>query len=116
MSLENKIEMNYRLLSDMHDDFRERCRMVAPGKTIPADVVGRVKRQFTEIRDRLAEIKAIQQLLRGKYRRLAKRDPLRDKKIEELGFAFKGYYSNFEFNLRTIERLKRKSEQGPGKP
>ncbi len=113
MSLENKIEMNYRFLSDIHDDFRERCRMVAPGKTIPPDVVGRVKRQHKEIRDRLAEIRAVQQLLKGKYRRVVRKDPLRDKKIDELGFAFKSYYSNFEFNLRAIERLKRKSEQEP---
>jgi hypothetical protein len=111
MSLENKIEMDLRFLSDIHDEFRERCRMVAPGKPFPADVVGRVKRQYKEIRDRLTEIRAVQQLLRGKYRRVARKNPLRDKKIDELGFAFKNHYSSFEFNLRAIERLKRMSEQ-----
>ena len=38
---------------------------------------------------------------------------MRDKKIDELGFAFKNYYSSFEFNLRAIERLKKKSEEKP---
>jgi len=116
MSLENKIEMDLRFLSDVHEEFREKCKMVAPGKPFPADVVARVKRQHKEIRDRLAEIRAVQQLLRGKYRRVAKRNPLRDKKIDELGFAFKNHYSSFEFNLRAIERLKRKSEQEERKP
>jgi len=116
MSLENKIEMDLRFLSDVHDEFRERCKMVAPGKPFPGDVVARVKRQHKEVRDRMAEIRAVQQLLRGKYRRVAKRNPLRDKKIDELGFAFKNHYSSFEFNLRAIERLKRKSEQEERKP
>ena len=115
MSLENKVEMDLRFLGDIHDEFREKCKMVAPGKPFPADVVARVKRQYKEIRDRLTEIRAVQQLLKGKYRRVARRDPLRDKKIDELGFAFKNHYSSFEFNLRAIERLKRKSEWEPRK-
>ena len=116
MSLENKMEMNCHFLSDIHDEFRERCKMVAPGRPFPPDVVSRVKRQYKEIRDRLAEIRAIQQMLKGKYRRAARKNPLRDKKIDELGFAFKNHYSSFEFNLRAIERLKRKLEQEPRKP
>jgi len=116
MSLENKLELGVRFLDDIHDEFRERCRMVAPGKPFPGDVVSRVKRQYKEIRDRMAEIRAIQQLLKGKYRQAARKNPVRDKKIDELGFAFKNYYSNFEFNLRTIERLRRKAEQERMKP
>lgn len=116
MSLENKIDMNLRFLSDIHDEFREKCKMVAPGRAFPMDVVARVKRQYKEVRDRFSEIRAVQQLLRGRYRRVAKRNPLRDKKIDELGFAFKNHYSSFEFNLRSIERLKRQAQQEAGKP
>ena len=115
MSLENKIDMSLHFLSDIHDEFREKCKMVAPGRPFPPDVIGRVKRQYKEIRDRMAEIRAVQQLLRGKYRRVAKKNPLRDKKIDELGFAFKNHYSSFEFNLRAIERLKRQAEHEGGK-
>jgi hypothetical protein len=116
MSLENTIDMNCRFLGDIQDEFRDGCKMVGPGKPFPPDVVGRVRRQYKEIRDRLAEIRAVQQLLKGKYRRAARRNPVRDKKIDELGFAFKNYYSSFEFNLRAIERLKRKSEQEERRP
>ncbi len=116
MSLENKIDMNLRFLSDIHDEFREKCKMVTPGRTFPTDVVARVKQQYKEVKDRFAEIRAVQQLLRGRYRRAAKKNPLRDKKIDELGFAFKNHYSSFEFNLRAIERLKRQSQQEVGKP
>jgi hypothetical protein len=111
MSLENRIDMSLHFLSDIHDEFREKCRMVAPGRPFPPDVIARVKRQYKEIRDRMAEIRAVQHLLKGKYRRVAKKNPLRDKKIDELGFAFKNHYSSFEFNLRAIERLKRQGEQ-----
>jgi hypothetical protein len=116
MSLENNIDMSLRFLGDVHDEFRDRCKMVAPGKPFPPDVISQVKRQYREIRDRLAEIRAVQQLLRGKYRRVSKKNPMRDKKIDELGFAFKNYYSSFEFNLRTLQRLKRKSEEEKKKP
>jgi hypothetical protein len=116
MSLENTIDMNCRFLGDIQDEFRDGCKMVGPGKPFPPDVVGRVRRQYKEIRDRLAEIRAVQQLLKGKYRRAARRNPVRDKKIDELGFAFKNYYSSFEFNLRAIERLKKKSEQEARRP
>lgn len=116
MSLENNIDMNCRFLGDIHDEFRDRCKMVAPGKSFPPDVIARVRRQYKEIRDRLAEIRAVQQLLKGKYRRAARKNPLRDKKIDELGFAFKNYYSSFEFNLRAIERLRREPGQEPRKP
>lgn len=116
MSLENKLEMGVRFLDDIHDEFRERCKMVAPGKPFPGDVVSRVKRQYKEIRDRMAEIRAIQQLLRGKYRQAVRKNPVRDKKVDELGFAFKNYYSSFEFNLRAGERLRRKAEQERMKP
>ncbi len=116
MSLENNVDMNCRFLNDIQDEFRERCRMVGPGKPFPPDVVSRVRRQYKEIRDRLAEIRAVQQLLKGKYRRSARRNPVRDKKIDELAFAFKDYYSSFEFNVRAIERLKRASEQEARRP
>lgn len=116
MSLENNVDMNSRFLSDIHDEFRDRCRMVSPEKSFPPDVVSRVKRQYKEIKDRLAEIRAVQQLLKGKYRRTTRKNPLRDKKIEELGFAFKKYYSSFEFNLKAIERLRKKLEEEPRKP
>ncbi|MFQ5843262.1 MAG: hypothetical protein ACE5I8_12595, partial [Thermodesulfobacteriota bacterium] len=56
MSLENNIDMNCRFLGDIHDEFRDRCKMVAPGKPFPPDVIARVRRQYKEIRDRLAEI------------------------------------------------------------
>ena len=45
-SLENNIDINCRFLSDIHDEFRDRCKMVAPGKPFPPDVVGRVRRQY----------------------------------------------------------------------
>jgi len=116
MSLENNIDMNLRFLSDVHDEFREKCKMVAPGKPLPPDVIGVVKRQYREIRDRMTEIRAIQQMLRGKYRRVARRNPVRDKKIDELGFAFKNYYSSFEFNLRALERRRRMLEKEATSP
>jgi hypothetical protein len=61
----------------------------------------------------LTEIKAIEQLLQGKYRQYYHRDSLRDKEIMEFGFIAKNCYSKFEYTMVQIEAMKRLKEQHP---
>jgi hypothetical protein len=58
----------------------------------------------------LTEIKAIEQLLQGKYRQYYHRDSLRDKEIMEFGFISKNCYSKFEYTLLQMEAMKRLKE------
>jgi hypothetical protein len=110
-SLERTIQNNYRYLKGTMEDFQDMCRMVSPERNVPREILVDIREMYKEIRNRLTEIKAIEQLLHGKYRQFYKRDSLRDKEIMEFGFVAKNCYSKFEYTLVQIEAMKRLKEQ-----
>jgi hypothetical protein len=112
-SLEKTIQNNYRYLKERIGDFQEMCRMVSPEKHVPAGIAIDIREIYKEIRNRLTEIKAIEQLLHGKYRQYYRRDSLRDKEIMEFGFIVKNCYSKFEYTMVQIEAIKRLKEHAP---
>jgi hypothetical protein len=111
-SLERTIEMNHHYLEEAIGDLQGMCRIVTPERSVPAGVIVDVRELYKEIQSRLTEIHAIQQLLKGKYHHYARRDPLRDKSLLEMGFIVKTTYSKFENNLKVIlERQKAKERE-----
>jgi hypothetical protein len=120
-SLERTVQNNYHYLKESIKDFQEMCRAVAPEKHVPTAIAVDIREMYKEIRNRLTEIKAIEQLLQGKYRQHYRRDSVRDKEIMEFGFVAKNLYSKFEYTMVQIEAIKRLKEQAPhadhpGKP
>jgi hypothetical protein len=113
LSLEKTIQNDHHFLKETVEDFRELCLMVAPGKNVPSGIVIDIRETYKEIQNRLTEIKAIQQLLQGKYRQYYHRNPLRDKEILEWGFIAKTSYSKFEYNLKLIDEKRKRREKGP---
>lgn len=87
--------------------------MVTPERNVPAGILIDIREMYKEIRNRLTEIKAIEQLLHGKYRQYYRRNSLRDKEIMEFGFIAKNCYSKFEFTIIQIEAMKRLKEKTP---
>ncbi len=112
-SLERTIENNHHYLKESIEDFQEMCRRVSPEKNIPTGITVDIREMYKEIRDRMAEIKAIEQLLQGKYRQYYRRDALRDKEIAEFGFVAKNVYSKFEYTLVQIQAIRRLKEHAP---
>ena len=112
-SLERTIQNNHHYLKESIEEFQEMCRMVTPGRNVPAGIFIDIREMYKEIRNRLTEIKAIQQLLQGKYRQYYRRDSLRDKEIMEFGFIAKNCYSKFEYTIIQIGAMKRLKEQAP---
>lgn len=110
-SLEKTIQHNYSHLKEMVEDFKALCLVVTPEKHTPQDIIVDIRELYKGIRDHLAEIKAIQQLLQGKYRQYYRRDSLRDKAIMEFGFLTKNLYSKFEYILLQKQALARKKEE-----
>jgi hypothetical protein len=80
---------------------------VSPGKKVPLDIINQIREAYKAIRDRLNEVRAIQQLLQTKYRQYYHRDPVRDKEITEFEFISKNSYSRVEFTLKEIEAKKK---------
>src|SRR4030043_1136743 len=111
--LERTIQNNHHYLKESVEDFQEMCRMVRPEKHGPAGIAIDIREMYKEIRNRLTEIKAIEQLLQGKYRQYYHRDSLRDKEILEFGFIVKNCYSKFEYTMVQIESIKRLKEHAP---
>jgi hypothetical protein len=109
-SLERTIQNNYHYLKETIDDFQEMCRMVTPGRNIPTGILTDIREMYKEMRTRLTEIRAVAQLLQGKYRQYYHRDSLRDKEIMEFGFIVKNCYSKFEYTVMQIEAMKRLRE------
>ena len=114
-SLQKSIESNHQYLKKTIEDFQEKCLMITPEREVPHGMVVDIREIYKEIRDRIKEVKAIQQLLQGKYRQYFRRDPLRDKEIMELGFLAKNCYSKFEYTLMQKKALKKakESEKAP---
>ena len=112
-SLEKTIQNNYHYLKESIKDFQEMCRVVSPEKHIPAGIAVDIREMYKEIRNRLTEIKAIEQLLQGKYRQHYHRDSVRDKEIMEFGFIAKNCYSKFEYTMIQIDAMKRLREHAP---
>lgn len=115
-SLERTIQNDYHFLKEVIEDFQEKCLMVTPERNVPPGIINDIRELYKEIRNRLTEIKAIEQLLLGKYRQYYHRNPLRDKEIMEIGFAAKNCYSKFEYALREIEAKKRLKGEGAISP
>jgi hypothetical protein len=111
--LERTIQNNHHYLKESIEDFQEMCRMVGPEKHVPAGIAIDIRELYKEILSRLKEIKAIEQLLQGKYRQYYHRDSLRDKEILEFGFIAKNCYSKFEYTMVQIEAMKRLKEHAP---
>jgi len=109
-SLERTIQNSYHYLKESIKDFQEMCRVVSPEKHVPAGIAVDIREMYKEIRNRLTEIKAVEQLLQGKYRQHYRRDSVRDKEIMEFGFIAKNCYSKFEYTMVQIEAIKRLKE------
>lgn len=104
-SLQRTIEHNFNYLKEAVENFKGLCQIVTPEKRVPQDVILDIRELYKEIRDRLSEIKAIQQVLQGKYRQYYRRDSIRDKSIVEFGFLVKNLYSKVEYILLQKQAL-----------
>lgn len=114
-SLQKTIEHNFNYLKEAIEDFKGLCMIVTPEKHVPQDIIVDIRELYKEIRDRLGEIKAIQQLLQGKYRQYYRRDSLRDKSIMEFGFLAKNLYSKVEYILLQKQALAHIKEEEASK-
>ena len=110
-SLEKTIQSNHHYLKETVKDFQEMCLMVTPERNVPPEIIVDIREMYKEIRTRLTEIKAIEQVLQGKYRQYYRRDPLRDKEMMEFGFIAKNCYSKFEYILMQKEAQKKARER-----
>ncbi|MFB3887402.1 MAG: hypothetical protein ACE144_19450 [Thermodesulfobacteriota bacterium] len=110
-SLEKTIKNNHHYLKEKVKDLHEMCLMVTPERNVPPEIILDIRELYKEIRNRLTEIKAIEQVLQGKYRQYYRRDSVRDKEVMEFGFISKNCYSKFEYTILQKEAQKKAKER-----
>lgn len=110
-SLEKTLQPNSDQLKERVEDFKALCMMVTPERQPPQEVITNIPKLYKEIQERLSEIRAIQQVLQGKYRQYYRRDSLREKSIVKIGFLTKTLYSKFEYLLLQKPVLARKKDE-----
>jgi hypothetical protein len=110
-SLEKTIQSNHHYLKEKVKEFQEMCQLVSPERRVPPEIILDIREMYKEIRNRLTEIKAIENLLQGKYRQYYHRDAIRDKDILEFSFIAKNYYSKVEYILIQKEVQKKAKER-----
>jgi hypothetical protein len=109
-SLEKSVQAIQHSLKKTVEDFQEMCMIVSPDRNVPRDIIIDIRQNYKEIRERISEIKSIQQLLKGKYRQYVRVNPTRDKEVAELGFLAKTCFSKFEYTLMQIQ-MKEKTKE-----
>jgi len=110
-SLAKTVQSNHHYLKETVKEFQEMCLLVTPERNVPPEIVLDIRELYKEIRNRLTEIKAIEQVLQGKYRMYYRRDSVRDKEILEFGFIAKNCYSKFEYTMMQKEAQKKAKER-----
>jgi hypothetical protein len=101
-SLDRVIQNNYTYLKETIKDFEEKCVRTVSVRMVSKQVTSEIEGIHQEIQQRLKEIKAIQQLLKTKYRLYARRDPIRDREVAEFEQTTKQCYSKFESSSRQV--------------
>jgi len=116
-SLDRIVKSDHQYLKDTVPDFQDMCRIITPEKNIPPKMVVDIREMYKEMRNRLTEIKAVKQLLQGKYHQYYHRNPLVEKEIMEFGFIVKNTYSKFEYIIlqkQKQEAIKAKEKEQAG--
>jgi len=65
-SLEKNLAGAHHSLKKNVEDLQEMCIIVSPERNVPRDMIIDIRQSYKEIQEQLSEIKAIQQLLKGK--------------------------------------------------
>jgi len=101
-SLEKTIQNHTVFLKKAVEEFQKKCLSIFPQKSIPLDQVIEIRDGYKEIRNRLTEVNATQQLVKEKYRSYARKDPVREKELNELEAQAETCYSKFEYTLMQL--------------
>ena len=95
-SLEKVIKKDQQQLVKITEEFQTKCLKAATEKNLTEMIVAYIRQVYREIKTLLAEIRAVQLVLKGKYRHSVRRNPLRDRMLRDLGYLVKSLYLKFE--------------------
>jgi hypothetical protein len=94
-------------LEDTYDQFQQLCRVFNPKRGYSPTAAKDIKEIYKTANAKIAEARALQQVLRSKYRGFVQLDPQRQREVEELSLMYRKDYRFFEQNQSQWEREQR---------
>jgi hypothetical protein len=102
--LERNLKGILHFLEEQYTEFQQLCRVFNPRRGYAPTAAKEIKETYKMTSAKFAEARALQQLMRGKYRGFADLDPQLQRQVEELSLMFRKDYRFFEQNQNTWER------------
>ncbi|OGP93934.1 MAG: hypothetical protein A2Z19_06925 [Deltaproteobacteria bacterium RBG_16_54_18] len=102
--LERNLKGIIHFLEDQYTEFQQLCRVFNPRRGYSPTAAKEIKETYKMSSAKFAEARALQQLMRGKYRGYADLDPQLQRQVEELSLMFRKDYRFFEQNQNAWER------------
>jgi hypothetical protein len=102
--LERNLKGIIHFLEEQYTEFQQLCRVFNPRRGYSPTATKEIKETYKMTGAKFAEARALQQLMRGKYRGFADLDPQLQRQVEELSLMFRKDYRFFEQNQNAWER------------
>ncbi len=103
-SLERNLKGVAHLLEEKYGEFQQLCRVFNPRRGYSPTAIRDIKETYKMASAKCAEARALQQLIRGKYRAYVQLDQQLQRSVEELSLMYRKDYRFFEQNLSTSVR------------
>jgi hypothetical protein len=103
-SLERNLKGVFHLLEEKYGEFQQLCRVFNPKRGYSPTAIRDIKETYKMVTAKITEARALQQLIRGKYRAYVQLDQQMQRGVEELSLMYRKDYRFFEQNLSTSER------------
>jgi hypothetical protein len=106
-SLERNLKGVVHLLEEKYGEFQQLCRVFNPKRGYSPTAIKDIKETYKMVTAKFAEARALQQLIRGKYRAFVQLDQQLQRGVDELSLMYRKDYRFFEQNLGATEREQR---------
>ncbi len=113
--LERNLKGVVHLLEEKYGEFQQLCRVFNPKRGYSPTAIRDIKETYKMASAKCAEARALQQLIRGKYRAYVQLDQQLQRAVEELSLMYRKDYRFFEQNLSTSVR-EQKVQKGKDLP
>jgi len=110
-NLERNLKGLTQQIKHDYSQFRENCRVFNPDRGYSSATINDIKEKFKEVNAKVAEARALQALLRGKYKTYVQVDVQKQRELEDTLLMYKKDYRFFEYNHKAWgDRLRTKDE------
>jgi hypothetical protein len=102
--LERNLKGVVHFLEEKYGEFQQLCRVFNPKRGYSPTAIKDIKETYKMATAKFAEARALQQMIRGKYRAYVQLDQQLQRGVDELALMYRKDYRFFEQNLSTSER------------